>query len=94
MGQSQSSAVPVTYTPLNSESTSPTNKVRKNIAGHFALKNYDDAISNSIRLLEMLDEPNRRKSLVNKLEAISNLHNNTKKGTLLAKMLPTILRPS
>jgi hypothetical protein len=68
--------------------------MKKNIAGHFAVKNYDDAISSSIQLLETLAETDKRRNLKNKLEAISNLENNTRKGNLLAKMLPTILRPS
>jgi hypothetical protein len=89
MGQQQSTITTPSPTLTNFESP-----IKKKIASQFALKHYDDAISSSVQLLNMLDEPDRRKSLVNKLDAISNVENNTKKGALLAKMLPTILRPS
>ena len=75
-------------------SNSNNNATKKNIAFSFALKDYDEAISKSIRLLDTLDESNARKALKEKLDAISTVENNSKKGALLAKMLPTILRPS
>lgn len=90
MGQQHST------TALNSHALmpEPSNALKKRIASNFAMKNYDDAISSSIQLLETLEETDRRKSLKPKLETISNLGNGNRKGTLLAKMLPTIIRPS